>query len=87
MPRGYAPHAPVPAPPGPPAPGPSAPATRTQTGPVVGALALALGILLLAIGAAGDVSIVVIGGLVAGAWGMWRLVTATGKGGKPPGQN
>ena len=27
-----------------------------------------------------------IGGLVAGAWGMWRLVTATGKGGKPPGQ-
>ena len=86
MPRGYAPHAPVPAPPGPPAPGPSAPATRTQTAPVVGALALALGILLLAIGAAGHVSIVVIGGLVAGAWGMWRLVTATGKGGKPPGQ-
>ena len=91
MPRGYAPHAPVPTPPGPPAPGPpapgpSAPATRTQTAPVVGALALALGILLLAIGAAGHVSIVVIGGLVAGAWGMWRLVTATGKGGKPPGQ-
>jgi hypothetical protein len=86
MPRGYAPHAPMPTPPGPPAPGPSAPATRTQTAPVVGALALALGILLLAIGAAGHVSIVVIGGLVAGAWGMWRLVTATGKGGKPPGQ-
>ena len=86
MPQGYAPRPPVPAPPGPPAPGPSAPATRTQTGPVVGALALALGILLLAIGAAGHVSIVVIGGLVAGAWGMWRLVTATGKGGKPPGQ-
>jgi hypothetical protein len=91
MPRGYAPHAPVPAPPGPPVPGPpvpgpSAPATRTQTAPVVGALALALGILLLAIGAARHVSIVVIGGLVAGAWGMWRLVTATGKGGKPPGQ-
>jgi hypothetical protein len=86
MPRGYAPHAPVPTPPGPPAPGPSAPATRTQTAPIVGALALALGILLLAIGAADHVSIVVIGGLVAGAWGMWRLVTATGKGGKPPGQ-
>jgi hypothetical protein len=68
-------------------PGPSAaPATRTQTGPVVGAIALALGIILLAIGAASHVSIVVIGGLVAGAWGMWRLVTATGKGGKPPGQ-
>jgi hypothetical protein len=69
-------------------PGPSAPATRTQTGPAVGAIALALGILLLAIGAASQVSIVVIGGLVAGAWGMWRLVTAAGKGGgKPPGQN
>jgi eukaryotic-like serine/threonine-protein kinase len=91
MPRGYAPHAPVPTPPGPPVPGPpvpgppvpgpSAPATRTQTAPVVGALALALGILLLAIGAARHVSIVVIGGLVAGAWGMWRLVTATGNGG------
>jgi hypothetical protein len=27
----------------------------------------------------------VIGGLVLGAWGMWRLVTATGRGGKPPG--
>ena len=86
MPRGYAPHAPVPAPPGPPGPGPSAPATRTQTGPVVGAVALALGIVLLAIGAASGVSMVVIGGLVAGAWGMWRLVTASGKGGKPPGR-
>jgi hypothetical protein len=67
-------------------PGPSAPATRTRTAPVVGALALALGILLLVIGAASHISVVVIGGLVAGAWGMWRLVTATGKGGKPPGQ-
>ena len=86
MPRGYAPHAPVPTPPGPPVPGPSAPAARTQTGPVVGALALAFGILLLVIGAAEHISVVVIGGLVAGAWGMWRLVTATGKGGKPPGQ-
>jgi hypothetical protein len=87
VPRGYAPYPPPPTPPGPPMPGPSAaPATRTQTGPVVGAIALALGIILLAIGAASHVSIVVIGGLVAGAWGMWRLVTATGKGGKPPGQ-
>jgi hypothetical protein len=85
MPRGYAPHPAAPAPPGPPRPGSSAPAARTQTGPVVGAIALALGILLLAIGAASHVSIVVIGGLVAGAWGIWRLVTATGKG-KPPGQ-
>src|SRR6185312_2848668 len=67
MPRGYAPHAPVPTPSGPPVPGPAAPATRTQTGPAVGAVALALGV------------------LVLGAWGMWRLVTATGRGGKPPG--
>jgi hypothetical protein len=66
-------------------PGSAAPAKRTQTGPVVGAVGLALGILLLVIGAVSQVSIVVIGGLVAGAWGMWRLVTATGKGGRPPG--
>jgi hypothetical protein len=85
MPRGYAPHAPVPTPPGPPVPGPAAPATRTQTGPVVGAVALALGVLLLVIGAASHIGVVVIGGLVLGAWGMWRLVSATGRGGKPPG--
>jgi hypothetical protein len=52
---------------------------------VVGAVALAVGILLLIIGAASHVSVVVVGGLVAGAWGMWRLVTATGRGGGPPG--
>ncbi|HMI26428.1 MAG TPA: hypothetical protein VK594_18245, partial [Streptosporangiaceae bacterium] len=85
MPRGYAPHAPVPTPPGPLVPGPAAPATRTQTGPVVGAVALALGVLLLVIGAASHIGVVVIGGLVLGAWGMWRLVSATGRGGKPPG--
>jgi len=88
MPRGYAPHAPVPPPPGPPMPPipGSAPAKRTQAGPVVGAVALAVGILLLVIGAAIHVSVVVIGGLVAGAWGMWRLVTASGRsGGRPPG--
>jgi len=67
-------------------PGPAAPAKRTQAGPVAGAITLALGILLLIIGAASHIPVVVIGGLVAGAWGMWRLVTATGRGGKPPGQ-
>jgi hypothetical protein len=66
-------------------PGPGAPATRTQTGTAVGAIALALGVLLLVIGAASHISVVVIGGLVAGAWGIWRLVTATGRGGQPPG--
>jgi hypothetical protein len=65
-------------------PGPGAPATRTQTGTAVGAIALALGVLLLVIGAASHISVVVIGGLVAGAWGMWRLVTASGKGSGPP---
>lgn len=85
MPRGYAPYPPAPAPPGPPGPRPSAPAARTQTGPVIGAIALAVGIALLAIGAADHIVIIVIGGLAAGAWGMWRLVTATGKGGQPPG--
>ena len=31
-------------------------------------------------------AIIVIGGLVAAAWGMWRLVTGTGNNAKPPGQ-
>jgi hypothetical protein len=89
MPRGYAPHAPVPTPPGPPMPGSpfpgsNAPAKRTQTSPAIGAVVLALGILLLVIGAASHISVVVIGGLVAGAWGMWRLVAASGKGSGPP---
>ena len=63
-PAGTRPMPPVPTPPGPPVPGPAAPATRTQTGPAVGAVALALGVLLLVIGAASHVSVVVIGGLV-----------------------
>jgi hypothetical protein len=52
----------------------------------VGAIALGLGVVLLIIGAAGHIPIVVIGGLVAAAWGMWRLVTGTGNNAKPPGQ-
>jgi hypothetical protein len=71
--------------PGSPFPGSNAPAKRTQTSPAIGAVVLAVGILLLIIGAASHISVVVVGGLVAGAWGMWRLVTATGRGGKPPG--
>ena len=47
-------------------------------------MVLAVGILLLIIGAASHISVVVIGGLVAGAWGMWRLVAASGKGSGPP---
>ena len=94
MPRGYAPHVPgqpAPGPPGPgfPAPAPSnppVPATKRQPGPVVGAITLGLGIVLLIIGAASHIAVVVIGGLVASAWGIWRLVTGTGNNAKPPGQ-
>jgi hypothetical protein len=101
VPRGYAPHGAVQPTPGQPTPGqptpmpglpaavpshPPAPATKPLAGPVVGAIALGLGIVLLIIGAASHVAIVVIGGLVAGAWGMWRLVTGIGNNAKPPGQ-
>jgi eukaryotic-like serine/threonine-protein kinase len=105
VPHGSVPHAPgvpmpgVPMPgpsaPGAPMPGPSAPAppasaTKPQPGPVAGAITLGLGIVLLIIGAVGHVFIIVIGGLVAAAWGLWRLVTGTGTGTgsntKPPGQ-
>jgi hypothetical protein len=84
MPRGYAPYPGQPGPgPGPgfpaqPAPGPAA---RSQPpGAVLGGVALGLGILLLIIGASAGLSVVVIGGLVAGAWGIWRLVTTSGNG-------
>ncbi len=88
VPQGYAPRGPVPPVPGPPVPGPAAPAPRTkvQSGPLAGGIALGLGIVLLIIGAAGGGPIIVIGGLVAGAWGIWRLVTGTGNSTKPPGQ-
>ena len=72
--------------------GPAAPArpvrtAKSQPGPLVGGIALGLGIVLLIVGAAVHVAIIVIGGLVAGAWGMWRLVTAAGNKSKPPGQS
>jgi hypothetical protein len=51
---------------------------------VLGAIALGLGIVLLIIGASAGLSIVVIGGLVAGAWGIWRLVSTSGSGPHPP---
>jgi hypothetical protein len=87
MPRGYPPGGPVPPSPVPMA-GPArepARAVRPQPAPALGAIALGLGIVLLIIGAASHVSVIVIGGLVAGAWGMWRLVTGMGRGRKPPG--
>ena len=83
MPQGYAPY------PGQPAPGPGPfhpvqpsprPAAKSQPAPLLGGVALGLGIVLLIIGASAGLSIVVIGGLVAGAWGIWRLVTTSGNG-------
>jgi len=86
MPRGYAPY------PGQPGPGPSypvqpqagPPAKRQQPSPTLGGIALGLGIVLLIIGASAGLSVVVIGGLVAGAWGIWRLVASSGNGPQPP---
>ncbi len=74
--------------PGPSAPAPPAPATKPQPALVTGAIALGLGVVLLIIGAVDHVAVVVFGGLVAAAWGIWRLVTGTGPGSntKPPGQ-
>jgi eukaryotic-like serine/threonine-protein kinase len=88
MPRGYAPYQGQPVP----GPGPSfpaqppggPPAKRQQPSPVLGAIALGLGIVLLIIGASAGLSVVVIGGLVAGAWGIWRLVSTSGNGPQPP---
>ena len=67
-----------------PGPGPSGSPAKPRPGPTIGAIALGLGIVLLILGAASHVTIIVIGGLVAAAWGMWRLVSGTGT--KPPGQ-
>jgi hypothetical protein len=89
-PQGYTPRGPVPPAPGAPVPGPSAsapPATRRQPGPVIGAIALGLGVVLLIVGATSHVTIIVLVGLVAASWGMWRLVTGTGSNTKPPGQS
>ena len=72
--------------PGPAAPAPPVRTSKPQAGLVTGGIALALGILLLIIGAASHVAIIVIGGLVAGAWGMWKIVTGTGNNTKPPGR-
>jgi eukaryotic-like serine/threonine-protein kinase len=65
-------------------PSPPTPAAKSQTGPVLGAVALGVGILFLIIGAAAHGPVLVVLGLVAAAWGLWRLVTTTGA--KPPGQ-
>jgi hypothetical protein len=52
----------------------------------VGAVSLGLGLVLLIGGAGGHLGILVIIGLIAAAWGIWRLVTVGGQNTKPPGQ-
>jgi hypothetical protein len=69
----------------PPASTPSAPVANRPQGQVFGAISLGLGIVLLIAGAVGHVPILVIIGLIGGAWGMWRIVSLTGKNTKPPG--
>jgi eukaryotic-like serine/threonine-protein kinase len=66
----------------PPRPAPPAPVDKQRQGQTVGAIALGVGIVLLIAGAANHLGIIVIIGLIAGAWGMWRLVTLSGK--NPP---
>jgi hypothetical protein len=89
-PQGHAPRGPAPSAPGSPPAGPPAPTSPARAnrrpGPLIGGVMLGLGIVLLIIGASSDVPVVVVGGLAAGAWGMWRLVTGTGRNTRPPGQ-
>ena len=74
-------------PPQPPAPRPPRPVSKRQQAQTFGAIALGVGIVMLIAGAAGSQPVVVVIGLIAAAWGMWRLVTAgDGKNTKPPGQ-
>jgi hypothetical protein len=71
----------------PPAPRPRGPVSKRQQAQTFGGIALAVGVVMLIAGAAGSQFAVVIIGLIAAAWGIWRLVTAGGgQNTKPPGQ-
>ena len=73
--------------PQPPAPRPQKPVSKRQQAQTFGAIALGVGVVMLIVGAVGSQSVVVIVGLIAAAWGMWRLVTAgAAKNTRPPGQ-
>ena len=61
------------------------PAVKSPQAQTAGALSLGLGLVLLVVGAASHVNILVIIGLIAAAWGVWRLVTLIGTNTKPPG--
>jgi eukaryotic-like serine/threonine-protein kinase len=74
-------------PPQPPAPRPRGPVSKRQQAQTFGGIALAVGIVMLIAGAAASQFAVVIIGLAAAAWGLWRIVTAgAGPNPKPPGQ-
>jgi hypothetical protein len=75
-------------PPGQPSPyaPPAAPSKPANQQPAVGAVSLGLGLVILIIGAALHVGLLVLVGLAAAAWGVWRLVTLSGSNTKPPGQ-
>ena len=89
---GPVPPGPVPGPapsrpwPAAPAPAPSGPAVKPPQAQTAGALSLGLGLVLLVVGAASHVNILVIIGLIAAGWGVWRLVTLIGTNTKPPGR-
>jgi hypothetical protein len=71
----------------PPAPRARGPVSKRQQAQTFGGIALAVGVVMLIAGAAGSQGAVVIIGLIAAAWGVWRLVTAgAGPNPKPPGQ-
>jgi len=71
----------------PPAPRPRGPVSKRQQAQTFGGIALAVGVVMLIAGAAGSQFAVVIIGLIAAAWGIWRLITAGGgQNTKPPGQ-
>jgi len=74
-------------PPQAPTPRPQRPVSKRQQAQTFGAIALGVGIVIVIAGAVGSQPVVVIIGLIAAAWGMWRLVSAgAGKNTKPPGQ-
>jgi len=71
--------------PQPPAPRPQRPVSKRQQAQTFGAIALGVGIVMLIAGAAGSQPVVVVIGLIAAAWGTWRLISAgSGQNTKPP---
>jgi eukaryotic-like serine/threonine-protein kinase len=83
-PYGSAPYGQPPGRPAQPASRPPAPTTLLQN-PILSGIVLGVGIVFLIAGAASHTVILVIIGLVAGALGIWRLVSQAGSNTRPPG--